>query len=135
MRFFLGKIRINNLAAHLSMAHGTDNPRMIWCYDIDLLIRHYVDEIDLGELLEQARLFGWSRVIYQALYTVKQRFGTEIPAEVIEALAKEADQSDDQLYFSDPEEFARQYVRQSMGSLSRRGRLSVMKGALFLSAA
>ena len=122
------------LAAHLSLAHGTDTPRMIWCYDIDLLVREKGPVIDWDLLVERTAVYGWGWALYASLAAAQERFATPIPAGVPEALSNRqpgdfSSQEDQEMDVQT--QFARAYTRHALRSLGWWGRLRVVLGMLF----
>jgi hypothetical protein len=76
------------LAAHLMLQHGGAKAQLIWFYDIDLLIRREADRLDWDELLCRAREFRWEIALHAALQGAQERFGTPLPRDFLNALAK-----------------------------------------------
>ncbi|MGA9773949.1 MAG: nucleotidyltransferase family protein [Blastocatellia bacterium] len=53
--------------------------RLIWSYDMALLVARCYGEIDWEDLIESATEFGLSQVLYEALSEVRQRWGVSVP--------------------------------------------------------
>jgi hypothetical protein len=67
------------LAGHLIFGHRSHRLRLIWCFDIHLLITQQEERVDWDELLARARSFGWSGALFQTLLIVRERFDTPLP--------------------------------------------------------
>lgn len=88
------------LAAHLMLQHGGAQARLIWYYDLHLLIGQAGDRLDPStgsglrweELLARAREFRWAPALHAALEGTQERFGTPLPAGFLDALAETQDQ-------------------------------------------
>lgn len=80
------------LAAHLMLQHGAAQSRLIWFYDLHLLITQTGDRIDWRVLVDQARAFRWSAALHAALLGTHTRFGTPLPAHVLHELESTDDQ-------------------------------------------
>jgi len=78
------------LCAHLIWQHSQERPRLLWFYDLYLLLQRYGQQMDWGELADLAIESGWGQPLYQALLGVEQRFGTQHPAGFIDELAHQA---------------------------------------------
>lgn len=78
------------LAAHAVLRHGRF-ARLIWFYDLHLLIERWGDRLDWDELLLRAREFHWADALATALEATRQRFGTPLPEGFVEALRQDAD--------------------------------------------
>lgn len=79
------------LAAHLMLQHGSAQARLLWFYEIHLLIQRQAAQIDWGELARRAREFRWSPALHAALQGVHERFDTPIPSGLLETLAADGD--------------------------------------------
>lgn len=78
------------LAAHLVLQHGQGQQRLIWLYDIHLLITHE-HQLDWDIILEQAKTWGWSAALYTVLKATQARFATPIPPGLLDALYLQTD--------------------------------------------
>ena len=78
------------LAAHLVLQHGASNPRLVWYYDLHLLLTHQGNELDWPAILEQARRLGWSAALLSALQGAVERFASPVPQTVLAALRLDA---------------------------------------------
>lgn len=79
------------LAAHLMLQHGGAKGRLLWHYDIHLLISRWSSEIDWDELLDRAQAFHWQAALQAALLETRTRFDTPLPGRVLETLVKSQD--------------------------------------------
>jgi hypothetical protein len=61
--------------------------RLIWLYDIHLLISHAADRIDWEELVMQAQAYRWSAALHAALQAAQDTLGTVVPPDVLPRLA------------------------------------------------
>lgn len=78
-----------HLAAHLVLRHGNTPTRLIWVYDLHLLVGQ--SPIDWPLLVAQARALGWGAVVVAALAQASQCFGTPVPTWVLNALHEPLD--------------------------------------------
>jgi hypothetical protein len=67
------------LAAHLLLQHNSTTPRLIWLYDLHLLLERCGDQIDWQAVIAQARSLGWSGMLHSALGLCHVAFGTPLP--------------------------------------------------------
>jgi hypothetical protein len=74
------------IAAHFSLQHGAAEERLIWLYDIHLLVKRCADRLDWNTLISQAAEFRWSAAVYAALAAARARFGTPVSPEVLQRL-------------------------------------------------
>jgi hypothetical protein len=77
------------LAAHLVLRHGYTPARLIWLYDLHLLICR--SPIDWRLLISQAYALGWAPALALALKQIRSCFATPTPDWVIEKLPTELD--------------------------------------------
>ncbi|HEY1013904.1 MAG TPA: nucleotidyltransferase family protein, partial [Herpetosiphonaceae bacterium] len=75
------------LAAHLMLQHGEEQPRLIWCYDLHLLLERHGAALDWPELIERASAFRWAGALHAALLHARAAFGTPLPESALAALA------------------------------------------------
>ena len=78
------------LCAHLIWQHSQERARLLWFYDLYLLLQRYGQQMDWGELADLAIESGWGQPLYRALLGVEQRFGTQHPAGFMDELAHQA---------------------------------------------
>lgn len=74
------------LAAHLAIRHTAEEPRLLWYYDIHLLITGYGPSIDWPDLVHRAREFHWIAALAVALQETQRHFGTPMPPQVMQEL-------------------------------------------------
>lgn len=80
------------LASHLTLQHSVTEARLLWLYDINLLIRQNKDSLNWPELITQAQDYGWESAMYAALNKVEEYFNPSIPEPILEVLAQTHDQ-------------------------------------------
>jgi len=78
------------LCAHLVWQHPREQARLLWYYDLYLLIQRYGGELDWAELMNEALQAGWAEPLHQALAGVEQRFGAQPPQGFLDVLAGKA---------------------------------------------
>ena len=81
------------LCAHLIWQHPQEHARLLWYYDLYLLIQHYGQGLDWEALADAALQAGWAGPLYQALVGVERRFGAQHPQGFLVALAGKAPES------------------------------------------
>ena len=77
------------LSAHAMLQHGGASARMIWFYDIHLLLSRWGGRVRWSEALEQARVLQWDAALAAALERSRALFRTPLPAGLLEELAVE----------------------------------------------
>lgn len=77
-------------AVHASMKHGGDSARLLWLYDLHLIVERCPD-VDWRDLLDKAQAFHWAPAVRAVLAEVSQVFSTSIPGWVHDALAEVVD--------------------------------------------
>jgi hypothetical protein len=75
------------LAAHLMLHHGGAEARLIWFYDVHLMVEREGDGLDWDELVRRASQFRWAPALAAALRGARDRFGTRLPDGLLEELA------------------------------------------------
>ena len=70
------------LAAHLTLKHGGHWARMVWRYDLYLLLQANNGELDWETILKQAVVFGWEKSLAAAMRDVCQAFSLRLPKEI-----------------------------------------------------
>lgn len=73
------------LAAHLGLRHP-GQPRLIWLYDLHLLLTAHAAALNWPAIVRQAQGLGWEAVLGTMLRQVQAAFGSPVPAEVLAAL-------------------------------------------------
>jgi hypothetical protein len=64
--------------AHLDVQH-LGSPRLIWLYDLHLLLTQWGDQLDWPALLSLAEGLGWQEALSQALRQAANAFGSPLP--------------------------------------------------------
>jgi hypothetical protein len=72
-----------HLSAHYMM-HSYQ--RLIWSYDLALLVSRCYGQIDWEDIIESAEEFGLSQVLYEVLSEVRERWGIRVPVAYYERL-------------------------------------------------
>ena len=67
-----------HLAAHLVLGHGEADGRLLWLYDIHLLVEKAGDRVDWEEAAERACDFSWGPALATALEQSRDSFGTTV---------------------------------------------------------
>lgn len=75
------------LAAHLFLRHSGLQQRLLWFYDIYLLVEQNRARLDWDDLLQQSDQFQWAPALDAALRGVQGRFGLALPAGFLSALS------------------------------------------------
>jgi hypothetical protein len=76
------------LSAHLVWQHLPENARLVWFYDLYLLVKRYMDALDWEALAQLALQAGWAQPLYHALEGVEERFGWQAPGGLLQALCE-----------------------------------------------
>ena len=77
-------------AAHLALKHGGDDTRLLWLYDLHLIIVQSAD-LNWTELVSKGREANWALALHTVLDEVQRLFLTPVPAWVMDALAEKSD--------------------------------------------
>jgi hypothetical protein len=77
------------LAAHLMLKHtqfkhGLSRARLIWSYDLHLILSQYGEQIDWSSMIQAAQRFHWMPAVHAALQTIEELFGTHLPEGIVE---------------------------------------------------
>jgi len=125
------------LAAHLMLQHGGARARLLWFYDLHLLIEREAGRIRWGELAQRAREFHWSAALLAALNGARERFGTPLPEGFPALLTTERDALAARLArrWAAPLQTRATAVWNAASSLDRSARLRLMLGVLLPSPA
>lgn len=75
------------LVAHLLLQHAASQERLIWWYDLHLIVQAAGDLADWDCAAVRARDFGWLGALEAATTGLAQRFATLLPAGLLSALA------------------------------------------------
>jgi hypothetical protein len=76
------------LVAHVVVHHGYTAERLIWLYDLHLVLVHRQQHIMWDDLLACARAVGWDNALYTMLNAVQYYFDTPIPTVFFQTLAE-----------------------------------------------
>jgi hypothetical protein len=75
------------IAAHHVLQHGDlSERRLIWFYDLHLLLARCGERIDWEAVFYQARRFAWSSALVEALLQTRWLLGTPLPPDVLSHL-------------------------------------------------
>jgi hypothetical protein len=85
------------LAAHLMLQHGGAQARLLWEYDIHLLVTQHERRLDWEELRRRAREFRWAPALRAALMRSHENFRTPLPAGFLQALEADGDRRSQRL--------------------------------------
>ncbi|HEY66458.1 MAG TPA: nucleotidyltransferase family protein [Caldilineae bacterium] len=88
LRVFTPTAHLLYLAAHLMLQHGGAQARLLWFYDLHLLVEKCGERIDWDALLRQAQAFPWTAALYMALKGAQERLDTPIPDGFLDRLAE-----------------------------------------------
>lgn len=80
------------LAAHLVLQHGASHARLLWFYDLHLLLTKAGDRIEWETLIQKAGEFHWAPALYAGLRGTQARLGTPLPEAEMAALAEIVEQ-------------------------------------------
>ncbi len=75
------------LAAHVMLHHAGPAGRLIWFYDLHLVIERQGERIDWEALVRRAGQFHWAPALRKALDGTHALFGTALPARLLDDLA------------------------------------------------
>jgi hypothetical protein len=70
------------LSAHLMLQHGGSQARLIWLYDLHLLVCHIRSRLDFEELIKVAQEIHWTPALKDALSASNSCFNTYLPPEI-----------------------------------------------------
>ncbi len=76
------------LAAHIALQHGMKESRLLWFYDLHLLITRERQRIDWQELASRAHELRWNSALLAALEGTQRRFGTSLPDEFLRTVGE-----------------------------------------------
>jgi len=86
------KAHILCLSIHVALHYRRDEERLLWFYDLYLLISQTGDQFDWDQLLSWARELGWFTALYLALHNTQDYFSVALPAGLLEDMRKEVGQ-------------------------------------------
>ena len=78
------------LSAHVMLQHGVAGAKLLWLYDLHLVVSSQAASMPWAEVLERAGAFEWDAPLAEALARAEALFGTPVPENVIETLRKRA---------------------------------------------
>ncbi len=67
------------LCGHLFLEHGGASERLLWLYDIYLLLYRWGEEIDRDVLINKAVELGWTQPFFSGLWAARQDLGAPLP--------------------------------------------------------
>ncbi len=78
-----------HLAAHLMLKHSRGKTRLIWFYDLAMLLDKEENGIVWDLAVEKAIEWGWGEALAYALMQVREQLGAPVPEAVLGRLAEE----------------------------------------------
>lgn len=78
------------LSAHAMLQHGGARARLLWFYDIHLLVERSRNAIHWRDVIDKARDFRWDAAVARALERCHELFGTAVPETVVDELKRAA---------------------------------------------
>jgi hypothetical protein len=75
------------LMAHVGLQHRLTPPRLIWLFDLHLLMTHPTAGIDWALIAAQTRAWAWEAALGTVLRHLRRNFDTPLPAELKPFLA------------------------------------------------
>ena len=85
------------LSAHLMFQHRGSEARLVWLYDLHLLVCHDQSRLDWEEILAKAREFHWTAALHDSLDGARECFDTPLPDGFLEKLAEGTDRRAEKL--------------------------------------
>jgi hypothetical protein len=76
------------LTAHLGIQHPQDSPRLIWLYDLHLIIWKHQSDSDWEDVSQLIELVDCSALLPEVIKEARNRFDTPMPASLFHALAE-----------------------------------------------
>ena len=76
------------ICAHMALQHGLSEARLIWFYDVYLLLQSYGDRMIWNKLLSGARQSGWGASLDAMLSAVVSNFEYPVPQDFISKLRR-----------------------------------------------
>ena len=124
------------LAAHLFLKHRGVSGRLLWLYDVYLLLREHGEDVDWEVGLRKADEFDWTSALYGALLAAQEELGARLPEGLLEHLVScypDLSQQANRRGFRPQLQMAASW--ESLANLSWRARLQVWLAVLFPSPA
>lgn len=78
------------VAAHAMLEHGLSGVRLLWLYDVHLMLSHWASQVAWDELFDRARAFGWADALITTLRMTVSHFGTELPEAIAAQLSRDS---------------------------------------------
>jgi hypothetical protein len=79
------------LSSHLMLQHGGSEARLVWLFDLYLLICMCDNQIDWDVLISRAEDYGWSYALYKSLLSVSECFDRSLPLWRLESVLEGKD--------------------------------------------
>ena len=120
------------LTAHLMLQHGGAQARLLWLYDLHLLLLRDENRIRWDEFLKRSRQFHWAPAARAALAAVHAELNTPLPPGLLQALAEIPDpQASNLVSRKRAPQTTTARAWDLLGSLDWRARLLFVRGMLF----
>lgn len=119
------------VAAHALLEHGLSGARLIWLYDVHLILSRWATQIAWEELLSRAAAFGWIHALTDALRETAARFGTTLPEEVRAMMIQDTSLSDRAVLTHELNKLKLAEHCQRLDGLGARARLWYVKAMIF----
>lgn len=74
------------LCGHLFLEHGGASERLLWLYDIHLLLCQKADEIKWDEVIKKAGELGWTQPLFSGLWAAQQDLESSLPEGLLDDL-------------------------------------------------
>jgi hypothetical protein len=114
------------LSSHLILQHGEYSSRLIWYYDLYLLLQRYGETLNWDWLVNQAIELGWENALAQALRGTQERFGISYPIERFSPYSSQRNERKEH-----PKLFTQRWMWSSWRSLSWKRRLQMIWNLIF----
>jgi hypothetical protein len=122
-------------SAHLALQHGLAFSRLVWLYDVHLLVNAYRDRLDWEDLVNQAKTLGWESALSAALGEVQNRFGTSLPEAGLVRLNSDASKDTRLVQRKATTDSLYEHFVMKVSSLDRNARMKFILAGLFPSPA
>ena len=86
------------LAAHIWVQHGLSQAKLLWFYDLHLIISKYHKSIVWEELIDQSRNFQWEVALNETFTYVTKQFSTPVPEEFFKEIRASHDEKRSTFY-------------------------------------
>ena len=74
-------------AAHSVLQHGMMQARLLWLFELHLMISQWRERLDWDELIKIAKMIEWTPILRAVFEITQNYFDTDIPVKVIHKLA------------------------------------------------